>query len=398
MNTSNHKQELKDLVEEIQEFNIVLYAFLYKANIIWSTECKTAAVSVKKGRATFYFNEEFWNTLTIQEKMFLLLHECYHVFLRHFVRFNTFDSITNIALDIADNHSILRHFNFTDDQLPYIRKNCCWCDNVIPGQVLLDSLSAEEYLFILKQQPSPPQYTMFDDHSDMSEQDMENVFDQLKEDLKELFPDKDDKEIKDLLSSFKTETEAAGQGLGEDVVVAPLKKRKQTWVQFAKKLQQQLFSEREDSVWLPNKRLRHLESEGMFIPSVKTEDLINKINVVLLLDTSGSCISYIPHFLGFAKAIPSEFFNLHVYGFNTDYYKIDLEDPIFKDGGTCFKKFQKIFDEVPGKKIAFVFTDGAGTPCTLEYPPLWNWFLFLDDACLDYIPKDSHIFFLDHFE
>jgi hypothetical protein len=392
--------EFKSLVDEIHEFNIVLYAFLYKANVVWDESHPTAAVAINNGRATFYFNPTFWTTLTVQEKLFLILHECYHVFLFHFTRFTSFDSVTNAALDVAVNHSLLRHFSFTEDQLPYLRVNGCWCDTVLPGQVLLDTLSAEEYLLILRMNQPQMMYIQMDAHGGLDEGDMEEIKEALGKDMKELFPEKSDQEIKDLLSDFEKETKAklAGTGSFEGKPVVAITKKKKTWQSFAKKLQKMFFDSREESAWLPHKRLRHLETNGMRIPSSREEEQREKVNVILLLDTSGSCTSYQPHFLGFAKALPKEYFNVHVFGFNTRPYKVDMKDPHFKGGGTSFSFFQDVYDSVPGEKIVFVFTDGEGSECKLKHPQLWHWFMYSYDRCTHYIPKECKIHRLDDFE
>lgn len=392
--------EFKSLTNEIHEFNIVLYAFLYKAKVVWDETHPTAAVSITGGRATFYFNPSFWNLLTVQEKLFLLLHECYHVFLYHFERFLTFDSVTNAALDVAVNHSLFRHFSFSEADLPYLRVNGCWNDTVLPGQVLLDSLSAEEYLMILRMNQHNLQYATMDVHSAMTPGDIDELKRQLEGDIKELFPEKTDQEIKDLLSDFENETNTkiAGAGSFEGNPVTEIKKNKKTWQWFARKLQKQLFGSREESVWLPNKRLRHLEKDGMHIPTMREEEVREKVNVILLLDTSGSCTHYRSHFLGFAKALPREYFNVHVFGFTTSPYKVDLKHPRFKGGGTCFKFFQGVFDSIPGQKIAFVFTDGCGSECKLTHPHLWHWFMYADDWYTRYIPNECKTYKLDDFE
>lgn len=391
-------ENFKQLTDEIYDFNIVLYALLYKANVTWSDDCPTAAVNVHNGRATFYFNPTFWDKLTVQEQLFLILHECYHVFLFHFQRFREYDDITNAALDVAVNHSLLRQFNFTDEQLPYLRINGCWCDTVVEGQILLDTLSAEEYLLILKQNATSVNYISMDAHGNISPEDLEDLKEQLKKDLKDLLPDKTKEEIEDLLSSFEDQATKAGSGSGDLEIVDAITKNKQTWTRFAKKLQKDMFKTREESVWLPNKRLRHLEKDGMHIPTMRDEDILEKVNVVLFLDTSGSCSTYKRHFLGFAKALPQEFFNIHCYGFNTTPYKVDLKAPKFRDGGTSFHFFQRIFDEVPGKKIAFVFTDGYGSHCELTTPSIWNWFMFSRNSSSSYIPKGCRIHKLEDFE
>jgi len=398
MTTYQKEQEqFKQFVDEIHEFNIVLYALLYKAPLTWSEKISTACVSAHKGRIQFTFNPVFWNSLTTQEQMFLILHECYHVFLYHFERFNTYDYITNYALDVAVNHSILRHFTINESQLPHLRKYGCWCDTVIPNEVLMDNLSAEEYLFILRKKLPPDNGLGFDIHTSISPEDMDEIKKQLEEDLTDLLPEKNPKQIKDLISQQLDPQ--SGLGRSSDKTDAHIiEKRKKTWIDFAKYLQKTMFRTNEHYTWLPHKRLRHLESNGLCIPSTNEVEIFDKINVVILLDTSGSCDEYRHHFLGFARALPKEFFEVHLFGFHDDWYKIDINNPEFEDGGTSFSFFQTVFDKVPGKKIAFVFTDGRGTLCKLNEPHLWNWFLYQDNSRTDLIPNGCKIHKLEDFE
>lgn len=403
MMTTDHKlrtEQLNQAIEEIQEFSLVLYAFLYKANINWTNVYPTAAVEINtRGRATFHFNPDFWDMLTIHERLFLLLHECYHVFLYHFVRFRAIDDTTNAALDVAVNHSIMRHFDFTDEQLPYLRVEGCWADTVIPGQVLLDSLSAEEYLAILQQNSIGVNYVMLDDHSTMNGASTQKVLDRIKQDMQDMFPEKTEQQIDEEMKDFKEQvSQSAGIGsVPEGELKDVVKKKKNPWIFFAKRLQKDLFKTKEESVWLPNKRLRHLERQGMFIPTTREEEVHDKVNVVLFLDTSGSCYHYKKHFIGFAKALPEEYFVPHAFGFTDEPYEMDLKNPKTHSGGTSFHFFQKVFDSIPGKKIAFVFTDGDGSPCNLENPKLWSWFMY-GHGNRSYIHRRCQIYDLRDFE
>lgn len=387
-----YQQQFESIREELKELNLLLYAFVHRSKISWSDEFPTAAVSVSRNTPTFHFNPSFWSSLTIHERLFLVIHECYHVFLKHFQRFSVIDDATNAGLDVAVNHSIMRHFNFTNDHLPYLRVNGCWCDTVLDNQVLLDSLSAEEYVSVLKQHNY--KYNQSDVHLSIGAADLDGLMDQLQQDIKDLFPDLADQDLKGLLDAEKNKIAGEGQGQASEGEFE--QKREQPWVAFARKLKKQRMRQLRKSSWLPNKRLQHVLTDGMSLPTEWEEEIKDKVNVVLLLDTSGSCQSYRKHFLGFAKALPKDIFEVHCFGFNTKYYKIDMNKPKFISGGTSFDFFQRVFDSIPGEKIAFVFTDGEGSWCNLTDPSKWSWFMY-EDCETQYIPNGCKIYNLQDF-
>lgn len=70
----------------------------------------TEAVAVENGRINFYFNPKFLETLTVDEAVAVLTHECNHVVLGHLVRmrdeYKENSSLANIAQDMNANRNI----------------------------------------------------------------------------------------------------------------------------------------------------------------------------------------------------------------------------------------------------------------------------------------------------
>ena len=70
----------------------------------------TEAVAIENGRINFYFNPKFLETLTVEEAVAVLTHECNHVILGHLVRmrdeYKENSSLANIAQDMNANRNI----------------------------------------------------------------------------------------------------------------------------------------------------------------------------------------------------------------------------------------------------------------------------------------------------
>lgn len=394
---SKRDNEFKSLFKEIKDFSIALYCIVKGSTFSWSNR-GTASISIKGNNLHFEFNTKFWDKLNAQEKMFLILHEIYHVFLDHFGRLELpITPIKNVAADLANNSSLLKHFSFDEDDLPFLRKNGCWPDTIIPGKPLSADLSAEEYLYILDKNKSGMEGGKgqgkgdagMDDHSKIDPGKMKDFLDkalsELKDDLKDsgMSEEEAKQQIENLIETIPDiptqENFGVKAGVGTTGSTKLLnydRKRKTTWVQFAKFLKKSTVGDNDDIVWLPDRRTQHLAQNDMFLPTYKDRTNKNgKICVVLYLDTSYSCYSLRPKFFGFAKALPKDIFEVVAFGFTDTVYKIDLNNPYFRSGGTSFN-FEPSFSKIVNpRKYGFVFTDGEASKPRLSEPQRWHWFL-----------------------
>ena len=70
----------------------------------------TEAVAVENGRINFYYNPKFLETLTVDEAMAVLIHECHHIVLGHLVRmrdeYKENPTLANISQDANCNRNI----------------------------------------------------------------------------------------------------------------------------------------------------------------------------------------------------------------------------------------------------------------------------------------------------
>jgi len=416
--------EFKQCVKEIREFSVFLYYLVRKATFSWSSK-GTAFVTARKGCIHFGFNYKFWDRLNVEERLFLALHECYHIFLDHFSRFPKVNRLSNEAMDLAVNHSLLNHFSFDRDNMPLLSRIGVWVDTVIPGKVLLDTLSAEEYLYALQEAEGNRKYPTkdeegskgkgsIDDHDKADATELKEIvkglMSKLSEDIKtkeNLTQKESEKVVEDFLNTLGQEVaqeirEAAPENSEFKEIKQFDKKRKTTWVQFSKRLVKRFKGEADTTVWMPDRRVQHLVKDNMFLPSYKeAESKKGRVLIALFLDTSISCDHLRPYFFGFAKALPKEVFEVVAFGFTASSYPIDLTRPRFRTGGTSFSDFEEKFNSLGSKeKYAFVFTDGYASPVTLSDPRRWHWFLdqvvSINNAYA--IPKDCPKYCLSDFE
>lgn len=168
---ANPRQEFAQLVDEVELLSPTAWYILNKADyefVAKGHRVSTACVT-KVGASGFMFTfaTELWERLTIQEKLFIMLHECAHVYHGHFVRdFNKYKQYTDKeiawAVDLAVNSQLLKAFTFKVDDLPFLREFGCWPDTILEhkGIVLPEQLSVEDYLVLLalnRDTPTPSQ-------------------------------------------------------------------------------------------------------------------------------------------------------------------------------------------------------------------------------------------------
>lgn len=103
-----------DKAKELYETTIVYLlrtqpffaSLLLRMQVEFSGRIPTAGVYVKE-RIHLIINPEFFNELTLQERIAVVIHECYHCINNHFVRYkNNNKKLFNIAADIAINQYI----------------------------------------------------------------------------------------------------------------------------------------------------------------------------------------------------------------------------------------------------------------------------------------------------
>lgn len=357
---------------------------------------------------SFEFNPNFWDSLDIYNKTFVLCHEMLHIILNHGVRMKNAPNkmVANVALDLVVNHSLVNNFGFSRSRIANSDK-ICWVDTVFPDQNVPDNETFEFYYKLIKPPDSeensssgqdgspgdgngPPQ--LVDDHTGFDGQDTTEVAEEAAESLSN--GEKDD--LKD----------AVGKEAGNLMKVLEKKKiiRKKKWETVIKKWSKKYEEYEEKEQWVrPNRRGSLLKSD-LLLPSVSETDHATKsrVDVWFFQDTSGSCQHLADRFFNAAQSLDPRRFDVKMHCFDTKVYKTDLKSrKLYGFGGTSFTCIEQyIQSEVAkGARMAsavFVLTDGYGDNINPVNPKRWHW--FLSENYIQCISKDCNIHMLSDFE
>jgi hypothetical protein len=342
--------------------------------------------------------------------------------------------ITNACLDIPINEMLVKYFGFNRKEID-LKGKFCWADTVFTKEKVPNDKGYEFYFNKIKNNSESVKISICGMGSGESgDGDLEtNSHDSLDsfngeegerviQDLADSLSEEEASTLKDICDRMsrnqeadeeKNKSQSRGNMSGGMVKllgkVKPKKKKK--WETVIKKWSLKFSrAEKDENHWLIKARRNSLINTDFFIPSEieceikKTKD--EKVDVWMMLDTSGSCIDLAPRFWKAANSLPKEKFNVHYYCFDTQVYKLKDADinagKLYGFGGTCFISIENFIQKSikkEGKKYpaaVFVLTDGYGTNVKPQNPKKWYWFLSEDNKSC--IPKESHTFLLKDFE
>jgi predicted metal-dependent peptidase len=183
---------------------------------VFTNSIPTACVKfdVKTGDTVdFCFNPKFYQSISNEEKAFIICHECLHILLKHGIRgdFNN-PEISNVAMDIAANNILINNFGFNRQNLPVMKKGC-WVDTVFKKEKNVPTNESFEFYYnkIVEQckKEGRIDYQSIDDHSATDNKDIDKLLDRIKNNVSEDERKKISKELEkhiDLNVKKKTET------------------------------------------------------------------------------------------------------------------------------------------------------------------------------------------------
>lgn len=416
-------------LDKLTDHHRLFYGVFELGNPIYTDEIDTAAVAfnTETGNIDFLINENFFNTLSDDEKLFLICHEALHVVFSHIERTKKFslnNEYSNIAQDIVINELLINEFGFNREELPFL-ENACFVDTVfnktdIKKYSIINNGSFEYYYeLLLKINPKVNKVATIDIHDlkDMDDSKYDNIPEEVADSIVRVAASKmsqeDSKElIEKIGSTLSDKVGHAGLSSIGEIYGIQLEKnqKKASWELLVKNKIASLLKvdERELETFSVRPRRLTCLSEDLFLPEYKTnEDLINdKFNIAFFLDASGSCIGYKNQFFSLANSIPKDKFNVVLYSFDTRVYKLNLKDKnIQGGGGTSFEPIEtKIQNSIRSDKdyngkypdLVFVLTDGYGDRVRPEKPK--NWFWLMTDEYTNCLPKDSSYIMLNNFK
>lgn len=403
------------LINGLQAHHALFYQLWLLGKPQFSETIKTAAVGFdKEGEELFFLlNKDFWESLTRDEKLFVLSHECVHVMLNHGMRAIGKGHITpleNVAMDLVVNHLLTDSFGFNRSVIDSENK-WCWIDVVFKekAHLIKSGQTFEYYLSKLKEHfpkqdgegdgeggepgeegkagdSSGPGGTVLDEHTI---KDFSKVLKEVGESLTN-----DEKEtLKDMLKKHMPKSDPTNTrgttALGmEYLVPKKIIKRKRKWETVVKKWANKYMTHdhRDTDQWLRTHRRWALIDSDLILPSeMEIEDTwedTKRIEVYFFSDTSGSCSGYMDRFFAAAESLPVDRFDVKMHCFDTEVYETTLKSrKLYGFGGTSFTCIENYIQKYIKKnnlkypKKCFIITDGYGDKVNPEKPKNWDWFL-----------------------
>jgi predicted metal-dependent peptidase len=437
-----------DIALLLEQHDSIFYKFWTLGKPILDDKIPTAGVYydfITKD-VVLLINEQFWNSLTLTQKCFVISHECMHVIFNHFLRGqNAYKAkdivktqVLNRAMDISINHALVNRFGFKREEIDpgglY-----CWVDTVFKGTKyetppLPDDRNFEFYYIrlmeVVEEMIKNKQFSKdgsimipgetVDSHESgfsSSEEDdgtgMKEIFDKLNDNIS----DAEAASVKDMIEKeFKQaekdqmQSKIAGSGAGNMFKTVTLNKvlKKKKWeTVIAKWVKKRIKEEEiEEEQWIRENRRTAGSSydKNFFIPSEMEVDGLNKvkdkIKLWFFLDTSGSCSHLGNRFFRAAMSVPTDRFEIKVFCFDTKVYPTTLESKkLYGFGGTSFACIERYIQQnCEGKypDSVWIVTDGYGDNVRPEKPDRWHW--FLTEMYTRCIPKESSKYLLSNFE
>jgi predicted metal-dependent peptidase len=407
-----------EIAQKLQKHHYLFRSFWDIGNPIVGKfeDLDTAAITFNEqgDSLNLLINEEFWQSLNADTRLFLICHEMLHVVLRHGFRFKHYFktedfSTMNIAADVVINEMLISGFGFNRYALDTkLANEGCWMNTVFKNDNNIRRDESTEYYFNKLKTNTPLQnlYSI-DKHLILTDEQQTNIQKQLED--SGVLDNIDNSFIDNIPKSCKSDV-IAGYGLGKNISIKAPFRRKAKWETIIKKWES--FYKKEDIHHFErwdriNPRYSHILSDNTHLPSehrVLDEHLVkDKIDVYFFLDTSGSCINLADRFFKAARSLNPKKFNIRLFCFDTVVKETNIiSNNIYGGGGTNFgiieNKIQSIM-KTENKKYphaVWIISDGYGTTVVPEKPEKWYWFLSSDYR--NYIPKKSKVYKLSDFE
>lgn len=414
-------EEFFELTRELEKHHAVFYKLWQIGKPLFVENTKTAYVQFDKQGECILFgiNKEFWDNCSLKKKAFVICHECLHIIFNHGIRIGKGGDLGNVAADIVINNELIRTFGFNREEIEG-HNDLCWVDTVFKdkkdksGNEIKGDENLEHYYTLLKEANYESKMpNMLDDHGNFgsnstdgtgseSEEGIKNITDALQDMLTN-----DEKEsLRDSLSNC--EPCEAGKSAGNMwkfmfTKYVPPKKKWETVIKnwCMKQIKDNL---RDVEQWTrTNRRFTFLDKELILPTEMEIDEVDNekdKIKVWFFLDTSGSCSGLSGRFWKAARSLPEDKFDVQLYCFDTNVYKVDVtKGKLYGFGGTSFSIIESYIQkhcngEYP--KAVFLITDGYGDNVNPKYPERWHWFLSTNyRSCIN---QKCHVHMLDKFE
>lgn len=430
-----HDQEYYDILHDLQDCHALFAEFwvIGRFETVEDNESlKTVTIRFDQdgNGLVILVNKDFWASLSVNEKSFVLAHEFYHSYLAHGIRFKTFKdhARVNIAGDLVINHSLVDGFGFDRDQLKFsiLDKDgingvdrLCWLDTMFDhNKHVMPHKTTEYYYEQLPDNADGLDYILIgghgigDCHSDPQAQAARNFIERITARMSNDEIDDFNNRVAKHNSGELSAAQQAGSMASESVKIIQLSKvvKKRKWEEVIGETLGR-FKGSEQKIYLDNwtRRNRRFVSIGddLMLPTQIPIDvrIRDRIDVWWFMDTSGSCVKFSERFFKAAASIPEDRFECRGFCFDTRVYEVDMKKGELRGfGGTMFNviedHIQQVIKREPGTRypqFVFLITDGHGNDVNPEYPDRWHWFLTPSNSTR-YIPQKSKKYYLSDYE
>ncbi len=236
----------------------------------------TAAVGISSTGITLHLNPVFFNSLTMDERVAILEHECLHILHGHALRFKNFQSkdagLANVACDVAINQFIPNIPKFISMPGPdgKMVEGSPVTYEIIKTTIpdLLPNMNAEYYFNKIKQdqKENPDKYQTVDDHSKWEETDMT--------------PEQQEKFVKQHVKAILGTCSDQEKQIVDQKILDELYKSDINW-----KAQLRAFFANSEETFTETTRKKRNRRYGIIQPGNKNEP---KLRLAINIDTSGS--------------------------------------------------------------------------------------------------------------
>lgn len=445
--------EYLEVLNELQYHHALFAEFWNVGYVVEDESIPTAAIRFDEYGEGFSFviNPLFWETLSLTEKVFVLSHECLHVYFDHGRRSLQLENkhIANIAADLVVNHCLVDVYGFDRDDMQFLAlggvDKLCWRDTIFPPEIGIKveaNRSLEYYYNLIMEEAKKQaeQMKSLDDHSGMNGQPQEGDGDEqseaeakaaaeraaeqaekivdkitrrMSDDEVEDFEEKADKGNKEENDTAKQAGSFAGGMRLKIRLGKVVKKRK--WETVVEDVLGR-FKGRERDITIEqwarrSRRMSGIDSGDLMIPT-EIDEIVpvrDRIDIWFFQDYSGSCVQYAERFFRAAASIPEDRFHVRGFCFDTHVHEVNFREcEVRGGGGTCFAVLEQAIQEhiqtegIKYPQAVFVITDGYGTNVQPEFPDRWHWFLtdeknYWGDQTA-YIPSQSKYYNLSDYE
>ena len=394
--------EFEEIAFKLETHHSIFYKLWEMGELVFDESISTACVKFDRAGnyVSFHFNPTFWEQKTPYERLFIICHECLHVWLNHGLRTKNAEhpQLVNTALDVVINHMLVDNFGFIRHKLSD-NKELCWIDTVFDkkdGNIETEQ-TFEYYYNKLVNSPNTKfiDCKLVDSHEHLDGVEFDRIIDKLGEDLSE----EEKQDMSKTVSNHRQKSKEPGRGesaLTEWQQMKPPKniKRKKCWFELIKKWATNKGKTDSDAEqWVKtNRRLSLLDTDSgsqLMLPSDNDDYAYDndKVEMWLYLDVSGSCSNLRNDFYCASLTIPQDRIKMRTFCFDTKITEVNLKDKkLISGGGTSFSIIQNHLDrELKRNKkhpVIFVFTDGYGDNVYIKEPKKWNWFIDGSDWCM----------------